>query len=234
MPENFPLFAGVLASMLHVITGPDHLAAVIPFAVESKRKAWKIGLSWGLGHLAGMTSIGVLFLFFKAVIPVEAISTYSEKLVGLVLIFIGVWSFYKLVSHSKKHSHLHVHALKHTLIHKHPHQHNGQPQHEHTHLAERDQNLFASGSIGFLHGLAGIAHFLLFLPLLGFQSHADTSAYIGGFVVGILLAMGAFTFIIGKIAAYTKNEHNEIFFKGIRLAAGLFAVVIGLYWLFAH
>jgi len=62
---NFPLLAGTLASMLHVISGPDHLAAVTPLVIETKSKAWKIGLSWGLGYLIVMLLIGVLFLIFK-------------------------------------------------------------------------------------------------------------------------------------------------------------------------
>ena len=36
--------------MLHVIMGPDHVAAVLPFVIEAKRKAWKIGLFWGIGQ----------------------------------------------------------------------------------------------------------------------------------------------------------------------------------------
>ena len=63
MELNFPLFAGIIAAMLHVIAGPDHLAAVTPFAIESKKKAWKVGLFWGVGHLLGMLFIGVLFLY---------------------------------------------------------------------------------------------------------------------------------------------------------------------------
>ena len=66
MQDQFPLIAGLLTAIIHVITGPDHLAAVLPFAIESKRKAWKVGLFWGVGHLMGMVSIGVLFLIFKA------------------------------------------------------------------------------------------------------------------------------------------------------------------------
>ena len=77
---SFPIFTGLIAAMLHVIMGPDHLAAVAPFAIESKRKAWKVGLSWGLGHLFGMGLIGRLFVFFKELIPLEAISAYREQL----------------------------------------------------------------------------------------------------------------------------------------------------------
>ena len=96
--------------MLHVIMGPDHIAAVIPFAIESKRKAWKIGLYWGIGHIFGMIIIGILFMLFKELIPVEKISGYSEQLVGLVLIMIGLWAFYKIFINEHRHKHLHIHS----------------------------------------------------------------------------------------------------------------------------
>jgi ABC-type nickel/cobalt efflux system permease component RcnA len=231
MPVTFPLTAGVLASVLHVITGPDHLAAVTPFAIESKKKAWKVGLFWGIGHLVGMISIGILFVAFKEFIPVEAISNYSEQLVGLVLIFIGFWSFYKIFKENKKHEHLHIHNTTNPIIHKHTHKHVHENTHHHQHKTVPKQSHFASFSIGFLHGLAGIAHFLLFLPVLGFEKQMDSFLYVLGFAIGIPLAMVAYAFVIGKIASFAKNEHNEVFFKGIRLAGGLFAVIIGIYWL---
>ncbi|MGB5497293.1 MAG: hypothetical protein WBM77_00005, partial [Maribacter sp.] len=55
--------------------------------------------------------------------------------------------------------------------------------------------------------------------------------YIVGFGLGTLLAMTAFAFVIGKISSLTKDEHSDVFFKGIRLAGGLFALVIGIYWM---
>ena len=73
MDITFPLITGSLAAMLHVITGPDHLAAVTPFAIESKKKAWKVGVFWGIGHLFGMSLIGVLFILFEEFIPIEKI-----------------------------------------------------------------------------------------------------------------------------------------------------------------
>ena len=170
MNLTFPFIAGLIAAMLHVITGPDHLAAVMPFAVESKKKAWKIGLSWGIGHITGMLAIGIVFMFFKELIPIEKISNHSEQLVGLVLIGIGIWAFYKIFKNTKKHKHLHIHSEHAPLIHKHIHTHTHIESHNHTHSKTLKQNKFTSFSIGFLHGLAGIAHFLLFLPVLGFQT----------------------------------------------------------------
>jgi len=233
MNITFPLTAGIMASMLHVITGPDHLAAVTPFAIESKKKAWKVGLLWGIGHLVGMISIGVLFVVFKGYIPVEAISNYSEQLVGLVLIFIGCWSFYKIFKDNKKHKHVHIHSNDDPLIHRHVHEHMHDNTHQHQHKKIAKQSHFTSFSIGFLHGLAGIAHFLLFLPVLGFEKQTDSILYVIGFAVGIPIAMITYAFVIGKIASHAKNEHNDVFFKGIRLAGGLFATIIGIYWLFS-
>ena len=133
MDITFPLTAGLIASMLHVITGPDHLAAVTPFAIESKKKAWKIGLFWGIGHLTGMLLIGILFVIFKELIPVDNISHYSEQLVGIVLIGIGIWAFYKIFKIEKKHKHLHIHSENNPVIHIHGHEHSHEKSHHHAH-----------------------------------------------------------------------------------------------------
>ena len=229
---HFPLLAGTLASMLHVISGPDHLAAVTPLVIESKKKAWKIGLSWGLGHLIGMLLIGVLFLVFKEYIPVDAISEYSEQLVAIVLIGVGIWAFYRIFNEKKSHKHPHVHSEEKPYIHIHNHEHSH--GHQHTHQKEIRQNIISSFGIGFLHGLAGVAHFLLLLPALSFKTNLEGIQYVTGFAIGTVVAMSAYALIVGKIATYSKQEHNTTFFKGIRFAGGLFAILIGIYWLLAR
>jgi ABC-type nickel/cobalt efflux system permease component RcnA len=229
MELAFPLFAGIIAAILHVISGPDHLAAVTPFAIESKKKAWKVGLFWGIGHLLGMLSVGILFLLFKELIPIEKISEHSEQFVGVILIVLGLWIFFKIFKEENKHKHLHVHSNGNTAIHKHAHIHNSEKTHSHKH-PNLKQGIVASTSVGFVHGLAGIAHFLLFLPVIGFTSTLASIQYIIGFAIGTLIAMISFAMVVGKVAAFSKQDHNETFFKGIRLAGGLFAFVIGIYW----
>jgi len=229
MELTFPLFAGVLAAVIHVIAGPDHLAAVTPFAIENKKKAWKIGLFWGVGHLSGMLSIGFLFLLFKDLIPIEKISQHSEKFVGLVLIGLGIWIFIKIFIKDKNHKHLHIHSNGNILIHKHQHIHNSNKLHNHKH-PNLKQGIIAAMSVGFIHGLAGIAHFVLFIPVIGFSSKFDSIKYIVGFGIGTLIAMTTFAFVIGSISSFSKQDHNNTFFKGIRFSGGLFAFLIGIYW----
>ena len=233
MDLTFPLIAGLIAAILHVLAGPDHLAAVLPFAIESKKKAWKIGLFWGIGHLLGMLLIGVLFLVFKELIPIEKISEHSEQLVGLVLIGIGIWSIARIFKEQRKHKHLHVHAENEPLIHQHKHDHSKEPSHAHQHPKQSKQSYVASLGIGLLHGLAGVAHFLLFLPVIGFESEMDSVRYILGFALGTVIAMVSFAFVIGSVAAFSKTSHNPAFFNGIRLAGGLIAMIVGMYWTFS-
>ncbi len=227
-----PLIAGTLASMLHVISGPDHLAAVTPLVIETKRKGWKIGLFWGFGHLLGMLLIGVLFLLFQDFIPIETISAYSEQMVAFVLIGVGLWAFYKIFNEDKNHNHPHIHTEKDAYIHIHKHEHNHNEAHQHSHKKVIKQNVISSFGIGFLHGLAGVAHFLLLLPVLGFENQIEGVQYIIGFAIGTVLAMTTYALMLGKLTNFSKTQHNETFFRGIRFAGGLFAIVIGFYWLY--
>ena len=229
-PVSFPLLAGLLASLAHVLSGPDHLAAVMPIAVENNKKGWQIGLSWALGHITGMLAIGLLFIMFKQWLPVEAISSHSEALVGFVLIFIGLWAFYRIYKPQKQHSHVHMHTEDRPYIHSHGHEHNKEGEHLHSHKTKSGSGALSAYLIGTLHGLAGISHFLIFLPALGLNTTSESVSYLVGFGIGTIIAMTLFAFVIGKTAEKTQIGHNAALFKGLRMAAGSFAIVIGIYW----
>ena len=47
------IIAGLTAGAVHVLAGPDHLAAVAPLAANGKVSPWRSGLYWGLGHAGG-------------------------------------------------------------------------------------------------------------------------------------------------------------------------------------
>ena len=91
----FAFLAGLAAGLLHVFSGPDHLAAVAPLAVDSDRRRWSVGLQWGVGHTAGVLLIAALLLIAKEQLPLDLISAYSERIVGVSLIVIGFWGVWK-------------------------------------------------------------------------------------------------------------------------------------------
>lgn len=88
---TFALAAGLAAGLVHVFSGPDHLAAIAPMAVDAEDAPWKAGLQWGIGHTAGVLLIGVLLLLVREQLPVDLISAYSERIVGGALILVGAW-----------------------------------------------------------------------------------------------------------------------------------------------
>jgi len=223
---------GILMSSVHVVTGPDHLAAVTPLAIENRKKAWHIGFFWGLGHVLGMLLIGLLYMAFRELINVEKISGYSEYLVGFVLIGIGIWAIIKTIRQFHfHHVHPHYHAKPVPQIHIHSHDHQDEFNHIHTHQKAGKQNSIMALLIGTLHGFAGISHFLLILPTLALPSVQDSVFYLSGFALGTIISMVAYALLLGLIAEKTADFPKSIAFRNIRIAAGLIAIGVGIWWL---
>src|SRR5437870_4960317 len=123
------LIAGFSAGSIHVLSGPDHLTAIAPLVTRQPRGSWIAGFRWGLGHSAGVATIGLLSLFLRGLIPIDFISRFSDRLVGLLLIGIGAWA---LKSALQVHTHRHAHDGE---EHEHVHMHVAGKEHRHTHAA---------------------------------------------------------------------------------------------------
>lgn len=229
------IIAGIVASSLHVVTGPDHLAAVTPLAIENKNKSWSVGLFWGLGHILGMLLIGILFILFKEFIPVDTISHYSEQIVGVILVGIGVWAIYKAYhagTSRHKHPHFHSEPEAHVHIHAHPHTHEYDhgPEHSHAHNKVIRQNNVAALGVGTIHGFAGVSHLILLLPTLALPSIFDSVMYLTGFAIGTLAAMITYALIMGFIGQRSSAMKGPGAFKTVRLAGGILAIGVGIFW----
>src|SRR2546421_12881247 len=163
-------FAGLMAGLIHVWSGPDHLAAIAPLAVRRPRRAWVPGARWGIGHSTGVGVIGLATLWARDLIPLSLVSAWGERLVGLMLVAIGIWALRKAL---RIHVHEHEHqGDKHIHLHAHP----GHGSHEHAQAHQHHTH--AAVGIGLLHGLAGSSHFLGVLPALAFPTRVDAIAYL--------------------------------------------------------
>lgn len=232
---GFPLYIGLLAAVIHVVSGPDHLAAVAPLALNTKFRTWIVGMSWGIGHILGMLIIGIFFYYFKEIIPVEFISAYSEKIVGILLILIGLWAFFRIykTDSPQQHKHLHSHVDESGTytLHRHQHVHKEEKLHLHKHLKQKKQTYWTALGIGVIHGLAGVSHLLGLLPTLAFESNLDSVLYLAGFAVGTILAMVAFSIILGLIGNSKVAKDKITFQRMINGIAGFAAIFIGIYWI---
>jgi hypothetical protein len=229
-------FAGLLAGTVHVLAGPDHLAAVAPYTVQSRRRLWLPGAQWGAGHIAGVAIIAALAWTVREVLPLKAISAHSESLVGVVLIAIGLWTLrsamrtrlhvHTHVHDGERHSHLHVHTSQAHAPHDHvapgnAKGHDGAPVHHHSH---------APFWVGGLHGLAGSSHLLGVLPALAFPTQAGTATYLTGYAGGTLASMVLFSVLLGW-ATKSLGARRPGFYPIVTGAAGIAAIAIGAVWL---
>jgi hypothetical protein len=199
----FPLLAGIFAGVIHVVSGPDHLAAVAPLVTDGTRPQWRAGLNWGLGHTSGVVLIGVLLIAFRSFLPLDAISAYSERLVGVALLALGVWA-----------------ALRARDFHRHadrPHAH---------------PSGGASFAMGALHGLAGSSHLFGVLPALALPTQAAALSYLAGFGAGAVVAMTVFAAVVGMLAVRAGRRSKHAF-QTMLYACSLSAFLVGGFWLIA-
>lgn len=217
------LITGLLAGALHVWSGPDHLTAIAPLAVRSQKKSWITGFRWGIGHSLGVAIVGGLSLILRGIIPIEAISGWSERLVGVMLILIGLWGFRKAFQ-TRIHEHTHIHngeEHKHFHIHPNPKSHDKPEAHMHIHAAL---------GIGILHGFAGSSHFVGILPALAFSTTIQSVFYITAFGIGTIISMVLFSSGIGFIS--NKFAFNsEKAYKWLLSVCSSAACLVGVFWL---
>ena len=229
--SDLPLLSGVIMSIIHVVSGPDHLAAVTPLAISSKQKSWTIGLFWGLGHVLGMMILGIVFILIKNQFAIESISAYGETIVGFLLIAVGIWSLLRLhKAHGGKHAHAHPHAHG-SQVHIHRHQHEQHQEHFHEHSKTHRQNLITAITIGIVHGIAGLSHLVALLPTLALPSKLSAIFYLGGFGVGTIAAMVAYAFTLGMITFKADEKQKANLSVYLRLFGGLLAIGVGIMWL---
>ena len=84
-----PVVAGLLAGGAHALSGPDHLAAVLPLALEAPEHAARTSLRWGLGHGAGTTALLVCALVLHVPLDLDIVGAQAELLIGGVLVVTG-------------------------------------------------------------------------------------------------------------------------------------------------
>lgn len=211
------LVTGAIAGFFHVLSGPDHLAAVAPLAVDDRRRGWIAGWTWGLGHASGVVLVALLAVLLRDWLPIDSLSAWSERIVGAALIGIGLWAF--------RHS-LRIGRAQHA---------HGSISHDHVQVRrgprwiQRIGHAHAAFLMGILHGVAGSSHVFGVLPALALPTRTDSFAYIGAFGIGSVLAMTAFAALLGTSVARTR--YGAAAHRALLTAASVMAVSVGGWWL---
>ena len=210
------ILTGILAGLVHVFSGADHLIAMAPSAINSPKIAFRNSFSWGLGHSSGVVILTVLAIFIKDITPLNRFSNIAELLVGISLLFVGLFAIknsFQLSIHS--HSHKHENGFYHRHYHFHINEHKNNKRHSH-----------ALTGLGLLHGIAGGSHFLAILPALAL-SITNACAYLVSYLIGSLISMNLFTCLI----SFTTLNIGQKFIKRLIAFAGGLSFSMGLFWI---
>jgi hypothetical protein len=216
----FIVVTGALAGLFHVLSGPDHLAAVAPLAAVEGRRGWLAGWTWGAGHASGVAVVAVLAVLLRDLLPpIDVISAWSERLVGVALIAIGLWALRRSMRVA-------------ATVHSH-----GAISHGHLHVGRgpswlrRLGHAHASFYLGILHGVAGSSHFFGVLPALALPTLGAALTYVAAFGAGTIVAMSAFAAAVGF--AGERMPHGGVAQRAMLRTAALLAISVGGVWLVA-
>jgi high-affinity nickel permease len=176
---TFAVVLGValLLGLRHA-TDPDHLAAVTTLIAtepeDGRRRAARLGLSWGLGHATTLLLFGLPVVLFKGYLPEQA-QRAAEFLVGLMIAGLAIRLLVRWRSGA-----FHVHEHHHGPVrhrHLHPHGHGHAHRHQHAHEPETRLGRSAGQAycIGVVHGIGGTAGVGVLL-LAAIPGHAEAIA----------------------------------------------------------
>ncbi len=219
------MLTGLLAGVVHVLSGPDHLAAVAPLATEGCDRGIRTGARWGLGHASGVLVVGLAALLVRLWLPVGRFSFISERFVGVALIAVGLWGARRALS-LRVHVHDHTHDGR---PHRHIHVHGARAAHAHD-TPSTHRHGHAAFGIGVLHGFAGSAHFLGVLPALAMPTLGASLSYVLAFGAGTVFAMAGFAGVVAWLAARFDGAGTRTY-RGMLVAVSAAAVGVGVFWL---
>jgi len=212
---------GTFAGGLHAVTGPDHLAALLPLCMG--RRWWVAlytGAYWGLGHGIGAGLVGMLAFAVRGALNLELFSSYMEAAVGISIMIIGAngiresreWA-------SEEHVKDELEVAK-----------------RRTRVAELSATPTAQAVIptlatGILHGCSGSGHLLGVMPALTMPSWRIATTYLVSFGLGTTMAMSIFTSAVGELSSRMSETLDDPRTPGrLALASSIFALLMGTLW----
>ena len=101
MPMLFIFTAGFLMGVVHALTGPDHMSALITVAVNERCRAFFLGARWGIGHSGGLLIVTILMLVLRDTYGIDEeelmdqVSAAMNWFVGVAMLALGLWSYYR-------------------------------------------------------------------------------------------------------------------------------------------
>ena len=216
---------GFSFGLMHALDA-DHVMAVS--ALNNQKTGLKTTLgycaNWALGHSGVLIFSGLLLFGLGMNLP-ESLQYAAEVSVGVLLICIGVysyWQFRKQRLRLVKHTHDEV---------THVHWHIEGDVNAKGHGRASHQGGHAPAMVGVVHGLAGSAPALALVPAVSQGQFVVAMGYLAVFSIGVMLSMLAIGLGLGGLQQRLKEKHTRLFHLQRNIIAGL-SIAVGSLWLY--
>lgn len=208
----------------------DHMSAVSAFVAQkpSPRAAALFGIKWSIGHGFSLLLLGTVLFALRLTIS-DGVAVSLERVVGIALFVLGLWTLKQLRLSFIGHTHQHRHAPAEVaaLI---PKVTGGSTELVHTH-ADGTTHAHSHDSLwmGMLHGAAGTAAFVGESLVAVSQTYSRVFFFTLAFSLGVLIAMSAYSAALGSVLTLSERRSTAII-HGVRALTGVGACVVGAYW----
>ena len=216
---NPVMSGGILSGGLHAVTGPDHLAAILPPSVG--HPGWygmRLGAIWGMGHGLSAIFLGVCAYILKGTMStrfkfLQNISLLAESVVGISLMLIGFVGIRE---------NLEIEAEEKVF-----------ESQDNNDIIVPQKALKSSGALfanGILHGFSWDGAPSL-APALAMTTWKGTLSFLFSYCIGTMAVMSLVAGLVGegsvRLGKIAKNPNLP---RNLSLFSSAAAVVIGIFW----
>lgn len=224
MIELLPLiFLGFSLGLMHALDA-DHVMAVSALSNQNPSffKTLWFSANWAIGH-GGVLLISGGILFGLGMRIPQLLQHVAEMSVGLLLIAIGLYTFWQF-KQQKVSMTVHHHG---NIQHSHWHDH----QHLESAQLKPTKDTHLPIMVGSLHGLAGSAPALALIPVASQGDMSTITMYLLVFSLGVMLSMMLFGLCLGSIQRFLKNGYQRAQYWSQRFIA-ITSMLVGCFWLY--
>ena len=206
------MFLPLTLGCLHALE-PDHVAVVTGVSLTRPRGAWKVGLAFGLSHMAAVAVLAGLSAWLGQAVFGDGLVRWLDRGAWAFVALLGIWNLAAALGWRTVDVHAHVHA-------------HGVLEHEHPHAAEKGHRFHHS--MAWLGAFFGLGGFRGFMTLMQQGAHWNFAAALLLFGLGITSVFILLSWVSGLLAA--RLGAGGHFRTGLYAASGVGNLTVAL-WL---